>query len=171
MSSNVLNIYSGSLSAITFDFPVKRWTMAILIGCISIVLSLIIGYGKFAGFFQNWLLFLGYWITPWLGIQIVEFFILSDCGKNYKNFLDFYNKNGPFGAIKYEGLISYLIGIAVSIPFMASAYYTGPIGKAWGGADFSYFVALIVAGGLYYISSKLVLNSKKQASKTGKASA
>jgi NCS1 family nucleobase:cation symporter-1 len=41
--------------------------------------------------------------------------------------------------------------VAVSVPFMATVLYTGPIGKALGGADISYGVSGIVAGVIYYV--------------------
>jgi len=41
--------------------------------------------------------------------------------------------------------------VAVSVPFMATVLYTGPIGTALGGADISYGVSGIVAGVIYYV--------------------
>ncbi|MFB5189272.1 purine-cytosine permease family protein [Alicyclobacillus fastidiosus] len=150
MSSNVLNIYSGSLAALTFGLPLKRWTSAILIGGVSIVLSLIFSSeGKAVDFLQNFLLFLVYWVTPWFGVQAVEFYINKRT--RIDNVLDFYRPRGPMAGIRWKGLGSFIIGFVVSIPFMASAIYTGPIGHALKGADISYFVSGIVAGGLYYL--------------------
>jgi NCS1 family nucleobase:cation symporter-1 len=166
ISSNVLNMYSGSLSMLTLDLPFKRMNMSIILGVVSLILCSVIGYTSFLSFFKDFLLFLCYWITPWLGILLVEFYIFSGRGKKYSNFLDFYNKKGPFGSINYRGLVSYIVGIACSVPFMASSIYTGPIGKALGEADFSYFVAFIIAAVLYYASSK-----QKQISKDPKMSA
>ncbi|MCL6454853.1 MAG: cytosine permease [Alicyclobacillus sp.] len=150
MSSNVLNIYSGSLAALTFGMPLKRWASALLIGGISIIISLIFSSeGKAVDFLQNFLLFLVYWVTPWFAIQAVEFYINRRA--RVENVLDFYRPHGPLKGVRWSGLGSYIIGIAVSVPFMASAIYTGPIGHALQGADLSYFVSAIVAGGLYLL--------------------
>lgn len=144
------NIYSGSLAALTFDVPLKRWASALLIGGVSIVISLCLASEtKAVDFLQNFLLFLVYWVMPWFGIQLVEFYVN---GRNrVDDVLDFYRPRGAMGGIRWAGLGSFLVGIAVSIPFMASALYTGPIGHALKGADLSYFVSAIVAGGLYFI--------------------
>lgn len=96
--------------------PLKRWTSAILIGGVSIVLSFIFSSeGRAVDFLQNFLLFLVYWVMPWFGVQAVEFYINKRV--RIDNVLDFYR----------------------------------PIGHALKGADLSYFVSAIVAGGLYYL--------------------
>ncbi|WP_188332291.1 purine-cytosine permease family protein [Alicyclobacillus suci] len=152
ISSNVLNIYSASLSALTFDLPLKRWSAALLIGGLSIILSLIFSNeGSATNFIENFLDFLVYWVTPWFAIQSVEFFVNSRRRGLQYGAVDFYNPNGPMSGVKWKGLGSFILGVLVSIPFMASALYTGPIGHMLDGADISYFVSFVVAGGVYWI--------------------
>ena len=43
-----------------------------------------------------------------------------------------------------------LIGLAVSIPFMDSTIYEGPIAIALHGADIAYYIGFLVAGILFY---------------------
>jgi NCS1 family nucleobase:cation symporter-1 len=48
------------------------------------------------------------------------------------------------------GIAIYLIGIAVQIPFLSTAFYTGPLVEPLGGVDISWIVGLLVPGALYY---------------------
>lgn len=149
MTANVLNIYSGALSALTFDLPLKRWGSALIIGGISIVMSVFFGGPAFVAFLKNFLFTIVYWCTPWLGIQLVDYFLVHRSGTAYRDVLDFYRPHGPFGGVNWKGLLAFLTGLAVSVPFMASPWYTGPLAKAWGGSDFSYFVSFLVAAAVY----------------------
>ena len=44
----------------------------------------------------------------------------------------------------------YLIGILVQIPFLSTAFYTGPLVEPLGGVDISWIVGLLVPGALYF---------------------
>jgi NCS1 family nucleobase:cation symporter-1 len=152
MSANVLNIYSGTLAALTFNVPLKRWMTALLIGGISIILSLTFGsHGKYVTFIHNFLNFLVYWIMPWFGIQLVAFYINAREGRAVRDVLDFYRPHGPMGGIMWKGVLSFIVGILASIPFMVSTFYVGPIGRALGGADVSYFVSFFLAGSVFFV--------------------
>lgn len=150
ISSNVLNMYSGALSGLTWDMPVPRTGAAIVIGVIGIVLSLIFGGPKFVGFFKDFLFVLVYWVTPWIAIIGIDYWWFNDGGKAYANVLEFYKKAGHFGRARWQALLAMCVGIAVSVPFMAPIpHLMGPIAKSLGGADISYFVSFIVAGLIY----------------------
>ncbi|MBO0828598.1 MAG: hypothetical protein J2P24_12530 [Streptosporangiales bacterium] len=58
------------------------------------------------------------------------------------------------GGVKWAGPLSFVLGIVVSIPFMATNLYVGPIGHALDGADLSYFVSFVVAGVAYAIVAR-----------------
>jgi NCS1 family nucleobase:cation symporter-1 len=149
ISSNVLNMYSGAMSGLTWDMPLKRTGAALVIAGIGLVLSILFGGPKFVGFFKDFLFILVYWVTPWIGIIAIDFYLFHQAGRGYRDVLEFYKKNGVFGSVRWSGLLAFLIGIAVSIPFMAPGKFTGPIAKAMGGADISYLVSFVVAGLIY----------------------
>jgi NCS1 family nucleobase:cation symporter-1 len=48
------------------------------------------------------------------------------------------------------GIAIYLIGILVQIPFLSTAFYTGPLVEPLGGVDISWIVGLLVPAVLYY---------------------
>lgn len=104
---------------------------------VGYLLSLI-GSTNFGAFYQNFLLTLDYWITPWIGVVLAAFFVRKV-------------RSGVEGAggFPMAGLASYIIGLAVSAPFMnLSSYgvnYIGVVANLIGGADVSYFVAFAAA--------------------------
>jgi nucleobase:cation symporter-1, NCS1 family len=54
-------------------------------------------------------------------------------GAGYPGFAEFYKRDGAFGAVRWEGLLSFLIGVAVSVPFMATVLYEVPSARRWAG--------------------------------------
>jgi NCS1 family nucleobase:cation symporter-1 len=147
VAANVLNIYTNALSALVLDIKVRRWIVVVLGGCVGLLLSLY-GAGNFAGFYEQFLLLLDYWITPWLGILAIDFFVLKRTSITSLNRIP---------AFSWRGLTSYLIGILVSVAFIPSITYVGyvgPIAHLLGGADFSYFVSFLVSATLYLLVSR-----------------
>ncbi len=65
-----------------------------------------------------------------------------------------------------RGLAAFLIGLAVSVPFMDSSLYKGPVASALHGADIAYYVGMVVAGLLYY-AFRLTANRRPRISANG----
>lgn len=139
VAANALNIYTNSLSALVLDVRVKRWVTVIAGGVFGLVLALA-GGAHFESFYENFLLALDYWITPWLAIVLVDFFVakITTVGTS----LD----AKPW---RLPTLLIYGISVAVSVPFMVPSVSLGfPVGALaylFSGADFSYFISFGVA--------------------------
>lgn len=58
---------------------------------------------------------------------------------------------GAFGRVRWPGLVLLLVAIVVSVPFIATVLYTGPMGKSLNGTDVSYGASAIVAGIIYWL--------------------
>jgi nucleobase:cation symporter-1, NCS1 family len=159
----VINAYSGALSGITWDIPLKRVPAVVLIGAVSVVLSVAFGGPKFESSLEDFLFLVAYFVTPWLAVVIIDFWGLNRGAADYPDVSEFYKRNGVFGTIRWAGLLSFLIGVAVSVPFMATVLYTGPIGKALGGADISYGVSAVVAGAIYYVWGRQLTRARRAA--------
>jgi nucleobase:cation symporter-1, NCS1 family len=159
----VINAYSGALSGITWDIPLKRVPAVVLIGGIGVVLSVAFGGARFEPSLEKFLFLVAYFVTPWLVVVIIDFWVLNCGAADYPGIAEFYKRSGAFGTIRWAGLLSFLIGVAVSVPFMATVLYTGPIGKALGGADISYGVSAIVAGVIYYVWGGWLKRSRQAA--------
>jgi NCS1 family nucleobase:cation symporter-1 len=150
-----LNIYSGALSLLTLDLPIKRWVSVIATGVLGGILALYAVNGL-SSKYENFLLLISYWIGPWLAIILVDFFLHP--GQQTRPGRDL--STAFNAAVSWPGLIAFLVGLVVSVPFMDSTLYTGPLAIALHGADISYYVGMVVAGLLFY-----VLQSRMGASK------
>jgi NCS1 family nucleobase:cation symporter-1 len=142
MPNNVVAVYSGGLAALAMGVPLKRWTAALVTGGIAALL-IFYGSGQFADVYKNFLLLLSYWIAPWLGVILSDQFICR--------------RDAAEGEHGWSGMLAFVCGVAVSIPFMSSALYTGPLAKFYlGGADISYFISMLVSGAVYVTANRWV---------------
>ncbi len=144
VTANVLNIYSGSLSALVVNIPLKRWTAAIVVGVVGAVVAYI-GHTNYYVEYENFLYLLAYWIAPWAAIVLVDYFLYR---KGQFETILFYNARRALR----PGLWAWAIGVVVSIPFFNQTLYTGPVAMhAPQIGDISYFVSFIVAGAVYWL--------------------
>lgn len=149
IAANALNVYTGALSLLTLDVPIRRWLSVIATGILGGALALY-GVNGLSGKYENFLLLLSYWIGPWLAIVCVDFFLHPGRAQR------------PVGrallihtGVAWPGLAAFVIGLAVSVPFMDSSLYEGPLASALHGADIAYYVGMVVAGILYYVFRRL----------------
>ena len=140
-TANVLNLYSNTMSARVLDVRLSRWQLAVLGGLLGIIFAQF-GYQKFAQNYQDFLVALDYWIMPWLAIVLLDYYYFR-----HRNAVEFSQAPGW----NPRGLIAFVIGLAISIPFMAERFYTGPLSAWFGGADFGYFIGFIAAGSVYLL--------------------
>ncbi len=142
LAANALNIYTGSLALLTLDVPLRRWASVLAVGVLGGLLALY-GSNGYAAKYEQFLLLVSYWIGPWLAIVVVDFFRRP--ARSRADGAD----RGP-APVVWPGLLSFLVGLAVSVPFMNSALYEGPLARLFHGADVAYYVGIVVAGALYY---------------------
>jgi NCS1 family nucleobase:cation symporter-1 len=149
IAANALNIYTNSLSALVLDVKTKRWITVVVGGIVGLAIAFVAG-ANFESFFENFLLTLDYWITPWLAIILVDFFII----KRTSTSSILQAKEFDFPAL---GIYSF--SILVSVPFMSPPYvipspynvFVGALNSWFGGADFSYFISFGIAAMLYFV--------------------
>lgn len=148
ITANVLNVYSGALSALVVDIPVKRWVSALVVGVLGAILAYVGGQGNFLLDFEFFLFLLGYWIAPWVAIVIVDYFFIQK--GTYRTGI-FYDRTRGVR----PGLWAWLVAVAISTLFMnqylsSSLNYIGPIARAVPHlGDVAYYVSFVVAGLLY----------------------
>jgi len=108
---------------------------------VGLIAALVVG-SAFEGFYENFLLALSYWITPWLGIVLVDYFVTR------RTTVARIEQSSP---LDRGALGVYLVSILVSVPFMVPLvtqldfFPVGSLSYLFGGADFSYFVSFAVA--------------------------
>jgi NCS1 family nucleobase:cation symporter-1 len=160
---NVLNLYGCFMSTATTLTALRRHaiTRRTRIGYIvaAAVLSTavaIAGRGDFLANYENFILFLAYFLIPWTAINLVDFYAVR---KERYDIQAIFDPDGEYGRANWRALIPYLLAIGVEIPFMSTTFYTGPLVAVVGGADISWILGTIVGGALYYLAMRPVIGS------------
>jgi nucleobase:cation symporter-1, NCS1 family len=155
---NVLNLYGMFMCAtttITALSPLQvRSGVRLLFVLASAVIGTVIAIAATANFldnFENFILFLAYFLIPWTAINLVDFYLIR---KERYDIDAIFDPDGIYGKFNLRAIAAYVIGIAVEIPFMSTTFYTGPLVSHLGGADISWIIGLIVASGIYYFSMR-----------------
>jgi NCS1 family nucleobase:cation symporter-1 len=153
IATNILNLYSCSLAALSIGLRSARWKVtaaAAVVG--SGVLVAFIQSESFATSFDNWIVSIIVWISPWAGITLVEYFVLRR-GKVDVPALYEPHDRSPYGDINWPAIVALVLGLAAGWAWEYGLVgpLQGPIAKALGNTDFSWAAGMLVAGGLYYV--------------------
>ncbi len=170
--ANYFDVYTAGLVALAMDVPLRRWGSALLCGGVGAVFVYYIGLfshftqaqtytdlvTKFLGVYQSFLLLTYLWVPAWAAVLLVDFFILRR-GRYAMDQLTS-GRRGIYwytGGIFWRAMVSWIIGVAATIPFVASAQlpwmtapWQGPAAHALGGMDISGIVGAIVSGIVYF---------------------
>ncbi|MGF7244125.1 NCS1 family nucleobase:cation symporter-1 [Pseudomonas oryzihabitans] len=159
-ATNAMNLYCGTLSAITVGQTlVPRWsagaasraiTALVLFG-ISLALALL-GQDDFMVNYTNFIMLLLYVLVPWTAINLVDYYLVAHGNYDVASF--FRRDGGIYGYFNWTAVGCYVFGVLVQVPFMATELYIGPAARALGGADVSWLVGLVVISPLYWWASK-----------------
>ena len=105
------------------------------------------GRHSFLKAFEAFILCLLAVFTPWSAINLIDYYCFTRSRYDVPALSD---PDGRYGRWNMTGIVIYLIGILVQIPFLSTAFYTGPLVEPLGGVDISWVVGLLVPGVLYY---------------------
>jgi NCS1 family nucleobase:cation symporter-1 len=151
ISANVLNIYSGSMSFLALgvrfgSLHLQRAIVAVLFGVIGYLVARA-GEVDAGHAYENFLLLIGYWITPFLGVVLTDFWLRR--GRyDEREFFD--RRHNTFA-----GVAAMAAGILVSVPFWNQALWHGPVVDALPQlGDLSFIVGFVVATVVYYALSR-----------------
>lgn len=146
----VMNAYSGVMSAISWGLPLGRRSATVVLCVAGTVLALIFSGPRFEPALEKFLYLVVYFITPWLSLVLLNWLLRARKYGGFPSLNVFYDPHGQLGGVKWASVAALVLGIGVSVPFMATSLYTGPLGRALDGADISYVVSAIVAAVIYY---------------------
>jgi len=146
MNGNVMNLYSGALSALVAaaaaGWRLVRWQAALAIGLIGGALA-VVGSDPVATahVYGNFLGLLSTWAAPWGAIMIASRSVTEE-------------RYGRVALIAWGG------GIAAGLPFWQQSWFVGPVAAAHPQlGDLSYFVSFAVAYAI--VAGALALRSRK----------
>ncbi|MFE2430458.1 purine-cytosine permease family protein [Streptomyces sp. NPDC059373] len=124
--ANALNIYSAAVSfttlGIKLPFRSVRACAVLAFGVLGTAVALT-GLKDAGTRYENFLLIISYWVGPWIAVYFTERFLTrrEDIGSRLTD---------P-GWTNWSGLVSFLVGVGVSVwLFSDQSYYTGLIAKA-----------------------------------------
>jgi purine-cytosine permease-like protein len=156
IATNILNLYSCSLAALSIGVRAARWKVTLLAGAVATaVLVVFVEADSFAHAFDNWLASILVWISPWAAIILVDYWVIR------RGALDVASLYAPVATSdnpKYNasGLMSLAAGVVAGwawqyglVPVMQ-----GPLATSLGDTDFSWLSGGVVAGGLYFVLAR-----------------
>ncbi|WP_306323659.1 MULTISPECIES: cytosine permease [unclassified Streptomyces] len=159
LTVNVLNTYGGFMSMVTGisgfrgQRVLSQRARAVYIGIIMVAGTVVALAGKdsFLTSFKDFLLFLLTFFTPWSAINLVDYYLISRERYDLPALSD---PNGRYGGWRWDALVVYVVGLLAQLPFLATAFYTGPLVEPLGGADVSWIVGLVVPAVLYWLLAR-----------------
>ncbi|WP_034087434.1 purine-cytosine permease family protein [Streptacidiphilus albus] len=164
---NVLNLYGMFMcvtTTLTALLPVKvhGWTrIGFIVG--SAVVGTVIalaGSANFLNNFENFILFLAYFLIPWTAINLADFYLVR---KEQYDIEAIFDPKGIYGGINWRTAGAYLVAVLAEIPFMNTTFYTGVFVKDLGGADVSWLIGLVLAAALYTLAMRPVVRREAAA--------
>lgn len=156
VATNILNLYSCSLAALSIGVKMARWKLTLLAGLVaSAVLVVFVRADSFAQSFDHWMVSILVWITPWASIVLVDYFVIR---RGRLDIPELYEApaRSIYGAYNLRGLVSLGIGLvaAWSWQYGLVPAMQGPLATAFGRTDFSWLSGGLVAGGLYFLLAR-----------------
>jgi cytosine/uracil/thiamine/allantoin permease len=134
-----------------------RTAMALIAGVVGYLVTIYFVFQpSFAKAFDNWMISLLLWMSPWAGVILADFFVLR---RGRIDVAELYREPGrsAYGDVNRAGIVAFLVGLVAgwSVEDGLVGALQGPISiRLLGGADVSWLVGIVVAGGLYLLLSR-----------------
>jgi purine-cytosine permease-like protein len=152
IATNILNVYSAALAALSAGLKFSRTGLAVIVGAAGYLVTIYFIFApSFAKAFDNWLISLLLWMSPWAGVVLADFYIKRkgriDVAELYRS-----PETSAYGDINWSGVIGFVAGLVAGwlfedglVPALQGPIATGLLG----GADLSWLAGIVVAGGVY----------------------
>ena len=149
IATNIVVIYSAALSSLTLDLHWPRWAMSVISGAIACtILYAFLQSGDFAHTFDNFMVALIVWISPWAGVTLTDFYLVRYGRINVEALYAAADRGNDFN---WAGLIAFAIGLVAAWAFQMGTItiMQGPLALAMGGVDLSWLTGMGVASASY----------------------
>jgi NCS1 nucleoside transporter family len=151
IATNILNVYSAALAALSMGVKLSRTALALIVGIVGYLVTIYFIFApSFAKAFDNWMISLLLWMSPWAGVVMADFFLKRkgqiDVAELYKA-----PETSAYGDINWSGIIAFLAGLVAgwSVQDGLVPALQGPLSGLLGGADLSWLFGIVVAGAVY----------------------
>jgi cytosine/uracil/thiamine/allantoin permease len=152
------------------EIRLSRVALATIVGIAGYVVTIYFIFApSFAKAFDNWMISLLMWMSPWAGVILADFYLKRqsqiDVAELYKA-----PETSAYGDINWSGMIAFLVGLVACWLFQDGLVpaLQGPISLGLlGGADLSWLAGIVVAGAVYLALSGRVVTAPMAAMRKG----
>lgn len=153
IATNILNIYSASVCALTLDIRVSRKVVAWFVGVLATVFTVWLVFQEdFATALDGWLASMVTWVAPWGAVMLVHFYWVA---RQRIDVPALYDKPGSsrLGDFRWDAIIAFVVGIVATwcFEYGIPAALQGPGAEALGNIDLSWLAGSLSAALLYGI--------------------
>ncbi len=167
IATNILNVYSMSVTALALDVKVARHVLALAVGVLATAFTIYLVFaGSIAEQLDFWLASVVAWVSPWAAIMLVHYYVIRrediDVDALYQP-----PRESRVGDVNLSAMASLLVGLVVTWMFLYGlvAPLQGPIARALNGLDLSWLAGMLTAGVLYYVLYRLGLADRTAGSR------
>lgn len=160
IATNILNVYSASLAALSMGVRLSRMALALIVGIAGYFVTLYFIFApSFAKSFDNWMVSLILWMSPWAGIVLADFYIKR---KSQIDVAELYAApdKSAYGDINWGTMIAFVAGLVAgwSVEDGLVPALQGPISiHLLSGADLSWLAGIVVSGAVYLALNRSVV--------------
>jgi purine-cytosine permease-like protein len=152
IATNILNVYSMSVTALAMDIRVPRHVLALAVGVLATAFTTYLVFaGSVAEQLDFWLASVVAWVSPWAAIMLVHYYVIRreeiDVDALYQS-----PSESRVGDVSWAAMTSLLVGLVVTWMFLYGLVepLQGPVARALNGLDLSWLAGMLTAGLLYY---------------------
>jgi len=152
IATNILNVYSAALAALSMGVHLSRTAIALIVGIASYLVAIYFVFEpSFAKAFDNWMISLLLWMSPFAGVVMADFYLKR---RGHIDVPELYRapEVSAYGDINWVGIFAFFAGLIAGwsvqdglVPALQGPISTGLLG----GADLSWLVGILVSGGVY----------------------
>lgn len=164
IATNILNVYSMSVTALAMDIKVPRHVLALAVGVLATAFTTYLVFaGSVAEQLDFWLASVVAWVSPWAAIMLVHYYVIR---RENIDIEALYQRPGEsrVGDINWAAMVSLLVGLVMTWMFLYGlvAPLQGPIARALNGLDLSWLAGMLTAGLLYYVLYRLGMVARRE---------
>jgi len=111
IATNILNVYSAALATLSAGIKLSRTALALVVGIAGYLVTVYFIFApSFAKAFDNWMISLLLWMSPWACVVLADFFIKRkgdiDVAALYAS-----PETSAHGDINWSGIIAFFAGL------------------------------------------------------------
>lgn len=151
IATNILNIYSASVCALTLDLRVDRKVVAYTVGVLSTVFTIYLVFqDDFAWALDGWLASMVTWVAPWGAVMLMHYYWVT---RQRIDVPALYDEPGSsrLGDYRWDAIIAFVVGIFATwyFEYGIPSALQGPGAKALGNVDLSWLAGSLTAAAIY----------------------